>query len=919
MLKPYHDQFNDLVFVYAHTGRLEDEGNRVYSISSTIVRPGKSPLEFESLVRYDRFTERERYYSNLSKKELEPAPNSQEVGNRIKTFLQGQRFVFAFNDNSNLDELKKFVGIKRIIDLSFASEFFLQHLESHSLKRLWEYLFRKRRDRINFSASELVLLSIEVVKHICGTELNDKKYSRAGTLRYHLKKSDTLFGEAFVHITQSYRNYFGGLFDPISAPETENWKVFLEKVDSSTPSGKKDETHRKISEPEIKDRFQEMASSGKGFKFRTSQVEYAHHVTRALNDGTILCVEAGTGTGKTQGYLVPVMEFLRRNIGSRVAISTYTKSLQDQIFQREIGFVKEIFKIYEDIPVALLKGKSSYVCAEKLDYSFEGTLSGDKLLAWLYLLNNVYNYRNADADVIGENVWKYLNGQNFLAHTLNTVSAKEGCGSRHFRCPAQVVTAKARDSRLIVTNHHKLALLDREPILSGLFRNYIIDEANHFEDAVRSAFRIEANSNEIHQSLLYLEKSIRKIHSKAVGVEANALKNSLKGIATLTTNINEFRSILTSINTRLKFMEESVLIPGHANFREGHINTHLQAMRDAISIIYNGVKAVLDDDSRMLLKIVSRTAKKLQSAINLINGFSESLKQIEDSLASQNSVASYILLSKNFVLFAAPVEVDEIIRKNIYEDKDSVVYTAATLCQNRSFNCFHEITGLTEPLVAEGENDSEKRVESVAIPSPFSPNLVEVIVPEGAISGRYDNKEAWLSSIVPMIFDLVKGNKGRTLVLFSSYDDLKHVAEKISKDITNSGYPLLVQKPGVPTINLCDAFRTVKESVLFGVNTFWHGVDFRGDTLTQVIITRIPYPSPRDPIQMARKKISPAKRYWERYNYQKDIKLKQGIGRLVRSDTDKGTVVILDSRFRAKDYFVDERFNFKRGRESINI
>jgi len=918
MLKPYHDRFNDLVFVYVHTGRLEDESNRVYSISSTIVRLGKSPLEFESLVRYNEFTERERYYSNLSKKELESAPTSQEVGNRIKTFLLGQRFAFAFNDNSNIDELKKFVGIDRIIDLSFASEFFLQQLESHSLKRLWEYLFRKRRDQVSFSASEIVLLSVEVVKHICGTELNDQKYSRSGTLRYYLKKSDTLFGEAFFNITRSYRNYFGGLFDPCSKPDTENWKVFLEKVDSSTPSDKKDETHRKISEQEIKERFQKMASSGKGFKYRSSQVEYAHHITRALNESAILCVEAGTGTGKTQGYLVPVMEFLRRNTGVRVAVSTYTKSLQDQIFQREIGFTKEIFKIYEDIPVALLKGKSSYVCVEKLDYSYEKALSGDKLLAWLYLLNNVYNYRSTDTDVIGENVWKYLNGQNFLAHTLNTASAKEGCDSRHFRCPAQVVTAKARDSRLIVTNHHKLALLDREPILSGLFRNYVIDEANHFEEAVRSAFRAEANSKEIHQSVLYLEKSIRKIHSKAVGVEESALKNSLVGITDLTTNINELRSTLTSINPRVKFMEESVLIPGHANFREGHINTHLQAMRDAILSIYNGVKAVMEDDYRVSLKIVSRTAKKVQSEMNLLNSFSESLKQIEDSLVSQNSVPSYILLRKNFVLFASPVEVDEIIRKNIYEDKDSIVYTAATLCQKRSFDCFHEITGLTEPLATEGESDSEKSVESVAIPSSFSSSLMEIMVPEDAVSGRYENKNEWLSRVVPMISDLVKNNKGRSLVLFSSYEDLKHVAEKISEEVTNSGYPLLIQKPGLPTINLCDEFRTVKESVLFGVDTFWHGVDFRGDTLTQVIVTRIPFPSPKDPIQMMRKNIFLAKKYWERFYYQTDIKLKQGIGRLIRSETDKGTVVILDSRFRAKDYSDGERFNLKRGKESTD-
>lgn len=674
----------------------------------------------------------------------------------------------------------------------------------------------------------------------------------------------------------------------------------METVASLPPPENEIDPHQKIPESEINHRFKEMANSGQGFKFRTSQVEYAHHVTRVLNDSAILCVEGGTGTGKTQGYLVPVMEFLRRNTGSRVAISTYTKSLQNQIFQREIGFTQNIFKMYKDIPVALLKGKSNYICAEQLDTNYDDTYKGEKLLAWLYLLNNVYNYEHADLESIGDNVWKYLNKQSFLAYTVKTATAKEWCGSKHVRCPAQVVADKARNSRLIVTNHHKLAFLDREQILSGLFRNYIIDEANHFEAAVRGAFRAEFNSREMYQLLRYMKKTIREIHSKTAGVTKDDTENILDKLAALKEYLEELKDALTAINPSLKFMEESVLIPNHVMFQGGHINLHLQEMREAISSIYSSVNSILDDNSRTKLKINSRTTRKLQGELNLLTGFSGALKQIEDSLDSQNSVPSYTLVGRNFMLSSASIKVDEIIRERIYEDKDSIVYTAATLCRHESFNCFHEITGLAESQAAEDEIKPGKRVESVALPSPFSPDLMEVIVPEDAVSGRYSNKGAWLSTIVPMIVDLVKGNKGRTLVLFSSYGDLKHVAEKISEDITNSGYPLLIQKSGSATINLCDEFRTVKESVLFGVDTFWYGVDFKGDTLTQVIITRIPNPSPRDPIQMARKKTFPAREFWEQFYYQRDIKLKQGIGRLIRSDTDKGKVVILDSRFSFK-------------------
>jgi ATP-dependent DNA helicase DinG len=150
--------------------------------------------------------------------------------------------------------------------------------------------------------------------------------------------------------------------------------------------------------------------------------------------------------------------------------------------------------------------------------------------------------------------------------------------------------------------------------------------------------------------------------------------------------------------------------------------------------------------------------------------------------------------------------------------------------------------------------------------------------------------------IVGILPELIDKNKGRTLVLFSSYSDLNLIAEQIAESAT--AYPLLIQQQGQPTVNLCDEFREIRESVLFGVDTFWYGVDFKGDTLTQVIITRIPYPSPFEPIQIARKKLMSPKAFWSRYYYDTEIKMKQGIGRLIRCDTDRGKVVILDSRCR---------------------
>jgi ATP-dependent DNA helicase DinG len=903
MLKPFGDEIRRLAFVYAHSGRLEDESNRIYSIAAAIIEPDGTSLEFKSHVRYSKFTERDRFYSNLSKDLLQSAPAPKEVEDQLRNFLKDHKFIFAFNNFDNLNDVKAFCGSERAIDLSFASEFFIPHLESHAPVRVWEYLFNKKRDRISFSASEVVALSRELARHICDVHLNDARHPGVTAIRYYLKKSDTLFGNAFIHMTRNYRNYFGGLFDPYALPDTKHWKIFLKKAKSSNSGSRQDPPYRKISPEDMETWFHDLSDSCQGYEYRPSQVEYAGHVADALNDKAILCIEAGTGTGKTQGYLIPVMEFLRRNQNARVAVSTYTKSLQQQIFQREIALTKAHFKIYAEIPVALLKGKSSYICVEKLDDAYDDDLKGDRLLTWLYLLNGVYHYRKADIDSIGEKVRKYLDGHYFLTHTIGIVSAKSGCGPKHVACPAQVVTAEARGSRLIITNHHKLALLDQDPVLSGLFANLIIDEGNHFEDAVRNAYTIQADSKEIDRCTIFLESAIRKIVGRAKTDLERNLHKSLEATAALRRHMAELRDVLFFINPHLRLMEGNLLPYNHPKFKSGHLKNHLAEIREDIGCIDSGLKPMLEDDIRGPLKITSRTAGKIRAELGLLNDFSESLKIIQENGGDSNSSVFYMAFKRHFVLTAAPVEVNEIIQNHIYKDKDCIVYTAATLCHKNSFDCFKEIVGLNRPSSLNSEEPSSKKIGFKAIPSPFSPDAITVMVPEDAVSGRYDNKKAWLDWVVKVIPELIIQNKGRTLVLFSSYDDLRNVSEKISDDIINAMYPLLIQQSGIPTVNLCDEFRTVKESVLFGVDTFWYGVDFKGDTLTQVIITRIPYPSPKDPIQMSRKAMIPPDRYWRRYVYDKDIKLKQGIGRLIRSQSDRGKVFILDSRFKVRDFF----------------
>lgn len=897
MFEPFAEPIGDLSFLYAHTASVRQEHSRIYSLAAKRIGAGRSRA-FSSLVRCDTYSARNRYRSNLSLDKLKNAPSAEHVRGELASFLDGVKIGLAFSQHSDLAALQRFSGLERMVDLSFAAEFFLQELSSHSFLYLWEVIMGKAHQTVSFSASEVVELSDALVRHICWTQLNDARQSAAGALRHYLQHSNTLFGRIFCHLTECHRDYFGGLLNPKSDGNTETWRIFLKPAGKRQKVQPPPDNFKPIDAATVQERFQQLATSGRGYKLRQVQLDYARHVTEAFNRAKVLCIEAGTGTGKTLGYLLPALEFLRRNPDQRIVVSTYTKNLQEQIVDRELATIQEELPIYRDIPVALLKGKASYVCAEKLDDRYEPALGGRFALAWIYLLNNLFKFPAADLDSVGASVRLHLNQDQALNHLINTVSARDGCLPTHRFCPAQFSTAEAMEARLVVTNHHKLALLERDPFLGRLFRTLVVDEANHFETAARAAFRIEANAREAALSLDYLADFFRKQNTAAEGPLSKAAQKGASAAEAAYRGLSTLRDGLMQSEPGLRLREERVLRPDAPAFGEGHLGPYLYDIRRNLGRLTDAAGALLSDDSARLLRIVERSRRKARTEIGLIRSFTEALGEVEKGLGEMNNVVSFTLFKKHFSLFAAPVMVSDIVRSRMLAEMDGVVFTAATLRNGRRFDCFREILGLDRPLDSPDTEGPPKPVTEICLASPFAPDAMQVFVFANAVSGRYDNKEAWLDRVSASLPELIFENRGRTLVLFSSYADLAAVAGRVADPIAEAGFPVLLQTPRTGAGTLCEEFRSTKESVLFGVETFWYGVDFKGDTLTQVIITRIPYPSPRDPVNAVRRKILSSEKFWQRCNYERDIKLRQGIGRLLRSEKDRGRVVILDSRFR---------------------
>lgn len=910
MLKPYPHSIDEVAFVYAHMGLKEDDGCRIYEVAASILSRDAVRRDFSSLVRYRHLTERERYHSNISRETLKDAPVAEEVASRLDSFLEGQAFVLALDPYSAWEALLQFCARDRGVDLSFAAEYFLPHVESLSPRGLWEHLNGKRREKISFSASELVDLSIDLVRHLCGVRLNDETHPSSSAMRYYLEASDTLLGKVLLHLARHYQEYWGGLFPPVTRSDTANWMQFLEKARSAAPAPQLPEGQRRISPQRIDALFKGLADGSPGFKLRESQLDYARHVAEALNDGAILTLEAGTGTGKTQGYLIPVMESLRLNPHVRVMISTYTKSLQDQIHSREISRTVGLERDYPDIPVALLKGKSNYLCAEKLNSAFEEDLKGAPLLTWLYFVNLLFLFRQADGEAVGERINRYLGNSPYFRQLQNEISAKTGCTGHHLLCPAQVALAEARSARLVITNHHKLALIDLDEELSGLFRNFIVDEANHFEQAVRNAFRLSVNSREMLDIVAYLELTLQRISRRVAGDVETALQQCYELMDEFQQAVREFGYVLREIHpssTRGEILELPVC---HVAYPEGDIEKVLHRFAELLKRLVKGLSILKDPDTSRALKIVPRSQERIKNALARLFSEAENFLLLEKTIRFENRVAACQLYSRNWLLMAHAVDVSGLIKEHVYSKRDCIVYTSATLRRRNRFDEFCKIVGIDcvkgeERPSAAGKDeqmvllDQEKRdFRFAALPSPFSREALQLSLPDGAVNGGYENKQVWLKTVVEQLPELIRRNRGRTLVLFSSYSDLEAVALQTGEEIIASGFPLLIQSMGHPPGNLIDEFRLIKESVLFGVDTFWYGVDFQGDTLTQVIITRIPFPYPFDPLQIARKKMLPAKEFWNRYYYEAMIKLKQGIGRLIRSENDRGQVVFLDSRCR---------------------
>ncbi|MFY8352432.1 ATP-dependent DNA helicase [Pseudoalteromonas sp. SSM20] len=591
----------------------------------------------------------------------------------------------------------------------------------------------------------------------------------------------------------------------------------------------------------------------KGYAPRKPQIDMAKSVANAIKHDKQAIVEAGTGTGKTFAYLVPALLS-----DKKVMVSTGSKALQEQLFHRDLPTLKKI--LGKGKKIALLKGRSNYLCIERLNQHVTHVPVDDPDV--MHQLAMVAKFsgetRSGDmADCSGiEEDAKVLP---YVTSTADNCLGKE-CPSFQ-DCFVRKARIKAIESDLVVVNHH-LFLADavvKESGFGELIPNvncYIFDEAHQLPNIASEYFASRVST----RMVIELVRDIRLVY-----------RAELFDMIQLGKTIDKLETSVWDL--RLQFPSESQRGDWQQMIKQPNVYRAIERVINDISFLYQVLKLCLERSDK-IEKLFERTA---------------SLKgQLETMYEAQKPGYSfwYETTKRHLTFSITPLNVSERFRALVDNATSSWIFTSATLAVNGDLTHFANDLGLSTSIME-------------VYDSPFDyENQAMLCIP------RYlpePSKSEMGFSIVSIAKQMIKAAKGRCFILFTSYRMLNLVADGLAHSVE---YPLLVQGQASKRI-LLEKFVMHGNSVLLGTASFWEGVDVRGDALSCVIIDKLPFAAPDDPLLQAKMKSHSGQGHDPFYSLQLPsavIALKQGVGRLIRDQKDKGVLVICDNRLVTREY-----------------
>ncbi len=598
----------------------------------------------------------------------------------------------------------------------------------------------------------------------------------------------------------------------------------------------------------------ELSQSIKGFRPRTEQIEMAHAVGESIQNKSSLIIEAGTGTGKTFAYLAPALVF-----GKKTIISTGSKNLQDQLFNRDLPAIKKALNFTGKI--ALLKGRANYLCLERLDQVIAQGVLGDKSV--LAELSKVRKWNNSTKTGDFTECIELAEDSPIIPQLTSTAESCLGTDCPNYsECYVASARKKALNADLVVVNHH-LFFADMAVKESGfgeLIPNaevIIFDEAHQLPDIASQYFGQSLTSRQLFD----LCKDINIVYR---------------------TELKDMQQLGTTSDTLLKVVQDFRLLLGNGsnvrgNWRELYTQS---AVKKSFELLQEKIDFLAE-----VIKLALGRSQTLDSIFERVESIKIQLKRL-----SETNIVGYCYWyegnGRQFGLHITPLTVADKFGAQLEAKEAAWIFTSATLEVGGTFNHFCQLLGI--------ENATQK-----ILPSPFNYSEQSLLCVPRYLPNT--NQTNTLSSLGEMLLPVIEANKGRCFVLCTSYSMMRGLAEYFRE---KSNLSILLQGE-TSKGKLLEQFIKETHSVLVATSSFWEGVDVRGDALSLVIIDKLPFTAPDEPLLKARIedcRLQGGDPFNDIQIPEAVITLKQGVGRLIRDVTDRGVVIICDNRLVMRNY-----------------
>lgn len=645
------------------------------------------------------------------------------------------------------------------------------------------------------------------------------------------------------------------------------------------------------------------------YEYRPEQVEMLRVVTNALSTGQHLMVEAGTGVGKSFAYLVPAALFAIQN-NTRVVISTNTINLQDQLIKKDIPDLCAALGL--DLRAAVLKGRANYLCPRRLELlRHRGPANADemrvlaKVLVWT--LDNISGDRT-ELNLTGpseRDVWVHISAEDDACTNETCLERTGGI------CPFFRAKQASLNAHLLIVNH-ALLLTD---VAAGnrVLPEYdylIVDEGHHLEAATTASLSF-------HLTQFDFERLIRETGGSNSGILGNLLASARDQVrpsdfALLTQKIERATDLLyrTQEQARIFFeaLAEFISFQRENQPKSTYVYqeriltaTRTQPGWDNVEITWGAASetlalfiSILGEIQKGAAELYSDGIESLEDVISNMGNLYRRLSEAQSMVGSLifEPVADYVYWvevnpnNNRITLNAAPIRVGLLVEKYLWHEKRCVILTSATLTTHGEFDYIRNILSADE-------------ADELALGSPFDYESAALLFIANDIAEP--NAPDYQHQLDKTLVQLCKASGGRALVLFTSYAQLKRTSKNINGPLAKEDITVYEQGEGASPNALLESFKSNERAILLGTRSFWEGVDIPGEALSVLVIVKLPFAVPTDPLVAAR-----AETFEDPFNEyhlpEAILRFRQGFGRLIRTQSDRGVVVILDRRVLTKAY-----------------